>query len=190
MDTTARWPDTLARRLHVSGAARSVVNLGISGNRLLQRWNGPCLLARLDHDVLSIPAIRWIVFLIGINDLGAPGYLMRPEESVSAAEIQWGLEQIAVRAHDHGIRVMAGTLTPSGGTGMGYSGDEVETKRRVVNEWIRRASVFDAVIDFDAAVRDPADPTRIRSEFDSGDHLHPNAAGLAAMANTIDLRLL
>ena len=105
----------------------------------------------------------------------------------AADEIIAGYRQFIARSHSRGVRIYGATLTPF--SGAAYYSAAGDVKRREVNRWIRTAGEFDAVIDFDAVVRDPSDPSRILPAYDSGDHLHPSDAGYQAMANAIDLRL-
>jgi lysophospholipase L1-like esterase len=128
-----------------------------------------------------------VTLLEGINDIGFSGFI--PTEEVSADEIIAGYRQIIARVHAQGLLIYGCTLTPFGGLGAPYETPAGEAKRQAVNQWIRTSKAFDAVIDFDRAVLDPANPTRIRPDYDSGDHLHPNDAGYRAMAESIDLRL-
>jgi lysophospholipase L1-like esterase len=193
VDANRRWPNLLAERLQVSdepAATVGVVNHGIDGNRLRTDGLGPSALTRFDRDVLATPGARFVVLLEGINDIGLPGVLNQPEQAVSAEQIIAGYQQLIDRAHDHGLKIFGGTLTPFEGTVFpGYFTPAGEDTRARVNDWIRTSGRFDAVIDFDAATRDPAHPTRLLPAYDSGDHLHPNDAGYAAMADAIDLRL-
>jgi lysophospholipase L1-like esterase len=187
-----RWPNVLAARLqaHHATADLAVVDEGISGNRVLHDFIGPNALARLDRDVLAQSGARWVVVLEGINDIGIPGAFGFPSEDVSADEIIAGHQQLITRAHAQGLRIYGGTLTPFEGTTFpGYYSAAGEVKRQAVNHWIRTSRAYDAVIDFDAAVRDPAHPTRMLPAYDSGDHLHPNDAGYQAMADAVSLRL-
>jgi len=169
------------------------MNAGISGNRVLNdsRCCGVSALARLDRDVLTEPGAETVIVLEGINDIGF-SELTNPETAphpvVSARDIIAGYQQIIRRAHDQGLRVIGGTLTPFRGSGYFYPAGE--RKRQAVNSWIRSSGQFDGVIDFDAAVRDPAHPSRLLPRYDSGDQLHPNDAGYRAMAAAIDLGLL
>jgi lysophospholipase L1-like esterase len=192
VDANRRWPNRLAARLqgHASTRGLSVVDEGISGNRVLHDFIGPNALARFDRDVLVQSGVRWVIVLEGINDIGIPGAFGAPAENVSADEIIEGHRQLIARAHARGLRIYGGTLTPFEGTVFpGYYSPEGEAKREAVNRWIRTSGEYDAVIDFDAAVRDPSHPARMLPAYDSGDHLHPNDAGYQAMANAIDLRL-
>ena len=195
IDGNHRWPDRLAERLAArSGAAPvGVVNAGVSGNRILhdhpEELFGPSALARLDRDVLSTPGLRWVVLMEGINDIGHSTAGGLPEQDVSADQIIAGMKQVIARVHAHGAKIYGATLTPYEGTIFhGYYQPEGEAKRQAVNSWIRNGD-FDAVIDFDAAVRDPDHPTRIRADYDVGDHLHPNDAGYRAMGEAVDLKL-
>jgi lysophospholipase L1-like esterase len=195
------WPDLLANRLAgEAGASLAVVNEGIGGNRILHDGAGVSALARLDRDVLAQPGVVSLIVLEGINDIGWPhlkprlpsGVVMKEtpfsSDLVSAQELIVGLEQIIERAHQHGIRVFGATLTPY--EGADYFSQDGEATRQAVNQWIRSSGAFDGVIDFDAAVRDPDHPSQFRESFQSGDHLHPSAAGYKAMANAVDLAML
>ena len=191
-DANRRWPDYLSQRLNSRPGHRkmAVLNQGISGNRVLHDIFGPNALARFDRDVLSQAGVTHVVVLEGINDLGLPGSFLPVSETVSANEIIVGLSQLAERAHEKGLKIFAGTLTAFEGTIFaGYFTPEKEIKRQAVNYWIRTNKVFDGVIDFDLATRDPANPTRLLPAYDSGDHLHPNDAGYKAMADFVDLTL-
>jgi lysophospholipase L1-like esterase len=195
IDGNHRWPDRLAERLAArSGAAPvGVVNAGVSGNRILhdhpEELFGPNALARLDRDVLSTPGLRWVVLMEGINDIGHSTAAGLSEQDVSADQIIAGMKQIIARVHAHGAKIYGATLTPYEGTIFhGYYQPEGEAKRQTVNNWIRNGD-FDAVIDFDATVRDSDHPTRIRADYDVGDHLHPNDAGYRAMGEAVDLKL-
>jgi lysophospholipase L1-like esterase len=188
-----RWPDVLARRLQASPATAQVgvLNAGIGGNRLLRDGLGPNALARLDRDVLAQAGVRWLIVLEGINDIGtAAGARAKGEPAATADDIIGAYAQIIERARAHGIRVYGATIMPfEGFTYAGYYTSEGEADRRRVNEWIRTSGRFDGVIDFDAATRDPAQPSRLWPAVDGGDHLHPSAAGYRVMGEAIDLAL-
>lgn len=191
-DTNQRWPDIFSQRLNANKkrGKMAVLNQGISGNRVLHDMFGPNALARFDRDVLAQPGVTHVVVLEGINDLGLPGVFVPAAETVSADEVITGLQQLAERAHSKGLKIFSGTLTPFKGTIFaGYFTPEKEVKRQAINQWIRSSRVFDAVIDFDLATRDPDQPARLLPAYDSGDHLHPNDAGYKAMAETVDLSL-
>jgi lysophospholipase L1-like esterase len=190
-DTNHSWPALLAARLAANKATANigVVNEGIGGNRLLTDANGLAgvsALARFDRDVLSHPSVKWLMILEGINDIGS---LANPAANfpVTSDDLIWVLKEMVARAHAQGIKVVGCTLTPYGGAG--YARDEGEAMRATVNEWIRKSGTFDAVVDFEAATRDSADPKKFKAEFDPGDHLHPNNAGYEAMANAVDLSI-
>lgn len=183
------WPELLAARLQAEGGARlGVVNMGISGNRILKAGAGESALQRFDADVLARPGVRWVLLLEGINDINMsiiPG--VPASEGVTAAQIIAGLDQLVTRAHLHGVRVAGATILPT--KGLPFYSAAGEAMRTAVNDWIRSSGRFDAVIDFDAAVRDPADPLRLRPSYDPGDHVHPNDEGNAAMARAIPTTL-
>ncbi|MFJ6939092.1 GDSL-type esterase/lipase family protein [Streptomyces sp. NPDC101132] len=160
----------------------SVLNAGISGNRLLREGVGPSGLDRFDRDVLSRAGVRVVVIELGINDIGRTARPAEPEKIVA------GLRELTERARARGLLVVGATLTPYGGH-KSYSA-EGESVRRAVNARIRAGEVFDAVVDFDRILRDPEAPDRLRAEYDSGDHLHPGDAGYRAMGRGFDLKLL
>jgi lysophospholipase L1-like esterase len=181
IDANNRWPDHLARRLAAAGKRMAVLNAGIGGNRLLNDAGGPGALARFDRDVIAQSGVTHAIVLEGINDIGQG----RRNAWPSAADLIAAHGQMIERAHSRGIRIYGATLTPF--EGANYWTPEGEAKRQALNEWIRTSKAYDAVFDFDAAVRDPTHPTRTLAQFDPGDHLHLNAAGYQAVANTIDL---
>jgi lysophospholipase L1-like esterase len=140
--------------------------------------------------VLAQPGVKYVIVLEGINDLGHPGVAAPFSETVSATEIISGLQILIARAHEKGIRIFGGTLLPfEGATAPGHFTPEREVSRQSVNQWIRTSKAFDAVIDFDKAVRDPSHPARMLLRYDSGDHVHPSDAGYKAMGETVDLSL-
>lgn len=183
-----RWPDDLAARLAAAKppAPIAVVNEGIGGNRVLVNGLGPSAESRFDRDVTSQPGAGFVILLEGINDIGVAGTAANP----TAQQITAGYQNLISRAHAHGLKIVGCTLTPFGNTTVqGYFSPQSEAKREAVNTFIRSSGAFDAVIDFDAVVRDPAHPMQFLPAFDSGDHLHPNDAGYQAMANAINLGL-
>jgi lysophospholipase L1-like esterase len=192
-DGNARWPDALAARLqaHQELASIAVVNSGISGNRILndgaEPYLGPSALSRFRRDALNKPGVRWILLLTGGNDISAAHVLGTPEANVSAEQIINGLKRLVADARQETVGIWGATLTPRAGSRFFYPAGE--TKRQTVNTWIRTSGAFDAVVDFDEVMRDPAQPDRLLPAFDSGDHVHPNDAGYKAMAATIDLGL-
>jgi len=189
-DADAAWPAFLARRLLALHGMppRAVINMGISGNRVLREGAGSSALARFDRDVLSRPGTKWVLLLEAINDIGFSSIKGLPaSEKVTAPEIIAGYKMLIERTHMHGLTIIGCTLTPFEGVPTFTA--EGEKMRLDVNRWIRESGEFDAVIDFNAATRDPAAPTRLRPAFDSGDHIHPNDAGNKAMAEAIDLKL-
>lgn len=188
-----RWPDVLARRLQTAGLRNiGVLNQGIGGNHLLTDGLGPNALARFDRDVLAQTAVRHLIVLEGINDLGAlarTNGATPPEHAALVQHIIAAYEQIIVRAHAGKLRVFGGTITPYVGSDYYHPGAASEADRQAVNSWIRAPGHFDAVIDFDKVTRDPAHPDRLLPSFDCGDHLHPSPSGYAAMANAIPLAI-
>jgi lysophospholipase L1-like esterase len=189
-----RWTDVLARRLQNAPALRNVgvLNHGIGGNHLLTDGLGPNALARFDRDVLAQAGVRYLIVLEGVNDLG--GLARRGEASAAEHEmlvqgIISAYEQIVARAHTHGIRAISATILPYAGSTYYHPAPANEADRRAVNEWIRAPGHFDAVIDFDAVMRDPEHPDHLLPEYDSGDHLHPSRAGYAAMGGAVPLSL-
>ena len=192
VDANHRWPDFLAQRLQINRQYRhlAVADEGISGNRVLSEGIGPNALSRLDRDVLSRPGLRFVTLLEGINDIGFPN-IATPLPGLgtepTADQIIAGYRQIIARVHESGAKIFGGTLTPYQGSGYySASGDVI---RNTVNAFIRTSGEFDGVLDFDAATRDPANNAQLRPAYDSGDHLHPNDTGYAAMADSINLRL-
>jgi lysophospholipase L1-like esterase len=172
------WPDQLGRKL--GHACWSIVNQGISGNRILFTGRGPAALARFDRDALSVPGVNTIVLLEGINDIGTGHNPKAASDDVSAEDLIAADKQMIARAHAKGIRVIGGTLTPF--EGAAYADEKGEAKRQALNHWIRTGGGFDGVIEFEPAVADPSHPTRMILADEHGDHLHPNDAGYALMA--------
>lgn len=190
IDGQKRYSDRLFARLQSDPATRSyaVVNQGLGGNRLLRDMIGPSAVSRFERDVLGTAGVSHVLVLIGINDIGMPGFF-GPAEQVTAEAMIDGLESLADKARSRGVKAFIGTIMPFEDAFPPYYTPEGEAKRQTVNEWIRARSAYDGVIDFDAAVRDPAQPSRILASFDSGDHLHPNDAGHQAMADAVPLSL-
>ncbi|EAQ00723.1 putative secreted protein [Janibacter sp. HTCC2649] len=178
--TNRRWPNLLASRILAGPKPHQfgVMNAGISGNRVLADGPGVSAQARFDRDVLAQPDVSTVVVMEGVNDL-------RWELATKPADLIQAYRQLIGRAHARGVCIVGGTITPwEGGSLWSEPKDAI---RGEVNAWIRTSGEFDAVVDFDAAVRDPAQPSRILAAYDSGDHLHPGDAGYQAMANAVDL---
>lgn len=189
-----RWTDFLAVRLQASPATRDigVLNEGIGGNRLLLDGSGPNALARFNRDVLAQAGVRWVIVLEGVNDLGMltrDGPMPQAAHAALVERIEAAYQQIVERAHERGIEVIGGTLTPYMGSDYYHPDAANEADREAVNAWIRAPGHFDAVIDFDRALRDPQQPDRLRPGLDCGDHLHPNPAGYKVMAEAVPLGL-
>jgi lysophospholipase L1-like esterase len=189
-----RWTDVLAMRLQSSSATRNigVSNQGIGGNHLLTDGLGPNALARFDRDALAPAGVHWVIVFEGVNDLGGiaiRGEVPAADHTAVVQRILAAYEQMIARAHAHGLRVYGATITPYTGSGYYHPGPLSEADRQTVNQWIRAVGHFDAVIDFDAVVRDPLHPDQLLPAFDCGDHLHPSPAGYKAMGNAIPLDL-
>jgi lysophospholipase L1-like esterase len=179
------YPDQLGKMLarRADGWCWSVVNSGISGNRLLHDGRGPDALSRFDRDVLAVPGVTHVVLLEGINDIGRIRNPAQAGEAVTAAQIIDTYRQFLARAHARGVKLIIGTIMPF--KGAVYDSDVSERKRLVVNAWIRQhAGDFDGLIDFDKAMQQPGDPMVLRHGEEHGDHLHPNDLGYTRMART------
>jgi lysophospholipase L1-like esterase len=188
-NTDRSWPSVLAQRLAANPATVNiaVVNEGISGNQVLADGAGVSALARFDRDVLSVAGARWVMIMEGINDIGIGSRQGAPVGAISADALIGGLRQMIERAHTHGIKVIGCTLTPYGGAG--YASEAGEVIREAENNFIRTSGAFDAVVDFDMATHDPANPKQFLAGYNLTDHLHPNDAGYKAMADSIDLSI-
>jgi len=187
-DRNDRWPDNLARRLQAEArtAHVAVLNAGIGGNCVLKACLGPAALQRLERDVLAQSGVRWLIVLEGVNDIG--GARGADASAAVAPDLIAAYKQIVAQAHARGIRVYGATILPFGGSF--YDSPEHEAARQAVNQWIRTGGGFDAVIDLDAALRDPQAPARLQPGADSGDHLHPSELGHRLLADAVDLALL
>ncbi|HZR19483.1 MAG TPA: SGNH/GDSL hydrolase family protein [Verrucomicrobiae bacterium] len=179
IDGNNRWPDNLARRLSTNTATSgvAVLNMGIGGNGVFGGL-GPSAQARFNRDVLDQSGVRWLIVFEGVNDIGG---------GVPARSLINALARFINQAHARNVRVYGATITPFGGNGYFSSGHEAA--RQTVNTWIRTGGKLDAVIDFDAVVRDPANQVALLPAYDTGDGLHLNPAGYQAMASSIDLAL-
>jgi len=178
-DMNNRWPDVLAKRLQANSATSKlgVLNMGIGGNSVLSDGIGPTAVERFDRDVTQQSGARWLIVLEGVNDLGG------------GLDVTSGLtdayKSFISKAHAANLRAYGVPILPVAGSSYAV-GDSV---RKTVNDWIRTSGAFDAVVDLDAAVRDPAAPTRLLAAYDSGDHLHPSAAGYQKMGEAVALSL-
>jgi len=185
------WPAQLARRLMTrkSGRAMAVMNQGLGGNRILHDIRGDSGLRRFDRDVLAQPGVTHTIIMLGTNDLR--NRWGKPEEEVAASQMIAGLKQFAVRGQARGITVIGATLTPFENETFlpGAWNPKREAIRQEVNEWLRKSNAFDAIVDFDRALRDPDHPTRMLPIYDCGDHLHPSDLGYRAMGDAIELSL-
>jgi lysophospholipase L1-like esterase len=183
------WPEDLGRRLAGSHPF-GVVNAGIGGNRVLTDvpniWQGISAIKRFGHDALGQPGVRDVILFEGINDIGNnAGPNGAP---LTAQDLINGYQNLIAQAHAAGVRIIGATMLPDFGNG--YYTTSAEAIRQAANNWIRTSGAFDGVLDFDKVMQDPSNPAALNAGFDSGDHLHPNAAGMQAIANSIDLGLL
>nr|WP_236173997.1 SGNH/GDSL hydrolase family protein [Pseudomonas pseudonitroreducens] len=194
LDGNQRWPDLLAQRLASRGVG--VINAGISGGRLLSDGMGQSALARFQRDALGKPGVRAAIVLLGINDISWPGSTFAPNNPlVQYQDLVAGYRQLIAQAHVRGVRIVGATILPferalSGSPIENYHAANKEALRQRVNQWIRQSGEFDAVVDLDAHLRDPAHPLRLLPAYDSGDHLHPGDAGNRAMAESVDIEAL
>jgi lysophospholipase L1-like esterase len=198
-DANRRWTDVLAIRLQTDRSRNniSVLNEALTGDRILHpapddiSFFGPAGLERIDRDVLGQAGVKFLIVLLGLNDIAQPGIVARPSEDVSAEDVIAGQLQLIERVHEKGILAYGCTLLPFENSliAPGFYTPEKETKRETINHWIRTSGAYDAVIDFDKVVRDPTNPKRMLPAFDSGDHTHPNDSGYKAMGRAIDLNL-
>jgi lysophospholipase L1-like esterase len=185
-DTDRSWPSFLAQRLVADPAHAhiAVVNQGISGNMILRDGAGVSALARFDRDVLAQPGVKWLMILEGINDMNGAGRPAPGTQPITSDDLIGAMKQMIARAHDHGIKVIGCTLTP-----FGNANDTVEGMRQAMNAFIRTSGMFDAVVDFEKATQDPANPRQFHAGYNNTDRLHPNDAGYKAMADAVDLSL-
>ena len=193
-DRDERWPDALAERLQADPRARrlSVLNHGIGGNRVLKDGLGPNGLARFERDVLGQTGVRYVVILEGVNDLGTStrdGPIPADAHARLVADMIGAYRQMVARARARGLTAIGATILPFAGAATYHPTAVNEADRQALNAWIRTPGNFDAVIDFDAVMRDPARPERLKPSLDSGDHLHPSIAGYRAMAAAVPLSL-
>jgi lysophospholipase L1-like esterase len=181
-----RWPDDLARRLAAAGTARAVTDAGLGGNRVLTDvpniWQGISALKRFGHDALGVAGVKTVILLEGINDLHAA--VNTAGGPLTAADLIAGYQQLVAQAHRAGVRIIGGTIMPDNEPA------DREAMRQAVNDWIRTGNAFDGVVDFDHAMADPANPHSLNPPYNSGDGLHPNATGMQAMADAVDLKLI
>jgi lysophospholipase L1-like esterase len=192
-DSHGRWTDHLAVRLRAAGVSDvGVVNAGIGGGRLLRDGLGPNLASRFERDVLARPGVSHAIVMIGVNDLGVQHREQQDSPAARARlleEMRDAQRQLAARARDSGVCLIGATISPYGASGYYRPGPANEEDRLAYNRWIRESGTFDGVIDFDAALRDPAQPGRLLAAYDN-DGLHPNMAGYKAMADAVPLALL
>jgi lysophospholipase L1-like esterase len=188
VDANRNWTAVLARRLAANKATAhvAVLNQGVAGNQVLRDLAGVSALARFDRDVLSRSGVKWLIVFEGINDISLHGQVDSPDP-LTSDDLIAAYRQLIQRAHSHGIKVLGATITPQEGTRLGT--ENADAVRNAANRWIRTGGAFDAIADLDAAVRDPGHVSRLRPDFDSGDHIHINDAGNQAMADAIDIAI-
>lgn len=169
------------------------MNQAAGGNRVLHHGLGPNLISRIDRDVLAHSGVAYVLVFEGANDIGVapPG---RKSQAIIGDRLQSAYQQIVVRIHAFGIPVFGATITPFGcqsekGLVQGYAHPERERTRQRVNFWIRTSEIFDAVLDFDSVLCDPASPSRLAPEYDSGDHLHLNVKAFQKLADYFPLEI-
>jgi lysophospholipase L1-like esterase len=190
-DGNDRWPDRLVDRLRADpdSADIAVVNAGIGGNRVLRDGLGPSALSRVGREALDRAGVAWLVVFEGVNDIGTAEATEAAQRRVVDQLIN-AYELVVRDARAAGIQAYGATISPFGGNEpYDDPGGTRAASRRAVNDWIRTAGRFDATLDFDRAVRDPADPGRLLPAFDVGDHLHLNPAGYQALAEAVPLEL-
>jgi lysophospholipase L1-like esterase len=183
-DMNNRWPDDFSRHLQMTAATMNkvaVLNQGIGGNAVLSGGLGPTAMARFTRDVLQMRGVKWLIIFEGVNDLGGSG-----NGASTATQLETAFSSFADMAHAAGIKVYGGTITP---LGTSYFNTDREAGRQAFNSWLKTSTKFDAVIDFDAAVRSTTDATKMNSTYDSGDGLHPNVAGHQKLADAVSLTL-
>ncbi len=185
INADSRWTDVLARRVAADPglAGIAVLNSGLGGNRVMADGLGPSADSRLERDAAFISGVRWLILFEGVNDIGTRAADESPEALVG--RLKYHFRTMIARARRAGLKVIGGTITPFGGSQ--YDTPENRRARNEVNRWIRESGEYDGVADFDAAVRDPADPERVREDCDSGDHLHLNDSGYRALGEAVDL---
>jgi lysophospholipase L1-like esterase len=192
-DANDRWPDALAERIRTAGITMGIVNTGIGGNRLLRDGLGPNVVSRFDRDVIARSGVTHVIVLIGVNDLGIQHRNKEDTPEARArlvADLESGYRQVVQRAHAKGVCVIGGTIVPYTDSDYYHPAARNEADRLAVNEWIRTSGVFDAIADFDRALRDPEHPAQMLPRYDIGDHLHPSPAGFRAMADAVPLDAL
>jgi lysophospholipase L1-like esterase len=191
VDANHRYPDLLAERLVAAERPMGVLNAGIASNQVLGTFpgGGASALDRFQHDALDQPGVRSVIILEGINDIAIK--TLTTGAPVTAAQLIDGYKTLIQAAHQRGVRVIGATITPTKGSVIpAFYTEAGEAVREAVNDWIRTSGAYDAVVDLDRILADPTDPLQMRAEYNSGDGVHPNDAGMRAIADAIDLNCL
>lgn len=191
LSTNHRYPDVLATRLHANQktAHLAVLTEGISGGRVLYDGHGPNVMSRFDSDVLAQPGVRHVIYMEGINDIGQILKPDSPERDIVASDLIFAAMQLITRAHQHGVKVIGGTVLAFGAKGTPKTPEWLRVRQVInqYNDWVRNGHAFDGVADFNKATADPQSPDTLLPALDVGDHTHPNDAGYKAMADAVRL---
>ena len=193
IDSYHSWPDLLLAKMQKNNLTRNiaVVNQAAGGNRVLEDGLGPNAFGRIDRDVLAQSGVRYAMIFEGVNDIGVADATEASQTDIYNRLIA-AYQQIITRVHAFGIPMFAATITPFGApnsTIQPYSSPIRDQTRRKVNDWILNSDKFDAVVDFDAILRDPQNPAQLNPLYNSGDFLHPNEAGYQHVADQFPLSI-
>lgn len=189
------WPDLVVNRMqnNPSTSCIAVLNQAAGGNRILQDGLGPNVISRVDRDILSHSGVKYAMIFEGINDIGVADADEATQKTMGDNLIA-AYTQIAGRIRAQGIPIFIATITPFSNPSVSnvtnpYSHPVREQTRQRINDWIRTSGMFDTVLDFDKLLRDVNEPSILASQYDSGDHLHPNVVAFHAIANAFPLEI-